>query len=165
MAKGLPRMAIHLVFRQNEHILAIEVTYLLVMKKILLMIILGAGLSLGAFAQPEAAPANHFTIGVLDQLGKLELTQIYADMVNKLNMLLPYVPFNQKGDAVSLSGMGIPDTKDNNGSVKKLDASSGSHSEALNETMNSIIPYADKEDIIKSILFLQGVIERIEAGI
>ena len=59
------------------------------MKKILLTILLGIGLSTAAFAQPEPVPASHFTIGVLDQLGKLELTQIYSDMVNKLNMLLP----------------------------------------------------------------------------
>lgn len=135
------------------------------MKKLFLTIILGIGLSTAVFAQPEAVPASHFTIGVLDQLGKLELTQIYADMVNKLNMLLPYVPFNQKGDAVSLSGMGIPDSKDNNGAIKKLDGSSGTHGEALNETLNQIVPYADKADIIKSILFLQGIIERVEAGI
>lgn len=122
-------------------------------------------MSTAAMAQPVDGPTNHFTIGVLDQMGKLELTRIYVTQCSKISMLLPYIPFNQKGDAVSLSGMGIPDTKDNNGHIKTLDSSGGQHNETMDETLNIIIPYADKEDIIRAILFLQGVVERIEAGL
>jgi hypothetical protein len=135
------------------------------MKLFLAMLALVIGLSTTAMAQPGEGPTTHFTIGVLDQMGKLELTRIYVTQCNKLNMLLPYIPFNQKGDAVSLSGMGIPDTKDNNGFIKTLDSSSGAHNETMDEALNVIIPYADKEDIIRSILFLQGIVERIEAGL
>jgi hypothetical protein len=137
------------------------------MKKVFLMMALFLGVSMGVTAQNDNnfTTDAHHTFGSLDQLGKLELTKIYVDLVHKINMLLPYVPFNQKGDAISLSGMGIPSTKDNNGFIKKLDSSGGSHNEALDETLNNIIPYADKADIIKSILFLQGVIEKIETGI
>ena len=119
------------------------------------------------YAQPsgDGTSGPHHTVGELDKLGKLELTKIYVEQVNKLGMLLPYIPFNQKGDAVSLSGMGIPNSKDNNDYIKVLDASSGDHAERSDQTLSNIIPYADKEDIIKSILFLQGVIERIETGI
>ncbi|HHG83183.1 MAG TPA: hypothetical protein ENJ82_00410 [Bacteroidetes bacterium] len=133
------------------------------MKKAFFLIAIVLGLGLNAAAQNDTSP--HHTLGSLDQYGKLELTAIYVDMVHKINMLIPYVPFNQKGDAVSLAGMGIPSSKDNNGFIKKLDASGGSHNEALDETLRNIIPYADKEDIIKSILFLQNVVEKIEAGI
>jgi hypothetical protein len=146
-------------------ILKVVTTISKTMKSFFITVALVLGLSYGAFAQPNDVTPTHFTIGVLDQLGKLELTQIYVTLVNKLNMLLPYVPFNQKGDAVSLSGMGIPDTKDNNGLIKRLDSSSGAHNEALGEILNNVVPYADKPDIINSILFLQSVIERIEAGI
>ena len=137
------------------------------MKKVFLMMALFLGVSMGVTAQNDNnfTTDAHHTFGSLDQLGKLELTKIYVDLVHKINMLLPYVPFNQKGDAISLSGMGIPSTKDNNGFVKKLDSSGGGHNEVLDETLNNIIPYADKADIIKSILFLQGVIEKIETGI
>lgn len=136
------------------------------MKRILFLILLVVGGVLTAQAQPGGGAADtHYSIGDLDQLGKLDLTSIYVAQVAKLNMLLPYVPFNQKGDAVSLSGMGIPNTKDNNGAVKDLDNNAGNHNEALNDNLSNIIPYADKADIIKSILFLQNVIEKIEAGI
>lgn len=137
------------------------------MKQFLFLLMILTGGALTAVAQPNSSGAagTHYTIGDLDQLGKLDLTQIYVAQVSKLNMLLPYVPFNQKGDAVSLSGMGIPNTKDNNGAIKDLDSNGGQHNEALNENLNNIIPYADKADIIKSILFLQNVIEKIEAGI
>lgn len=136
------------------------------MMRILFFLILLTGISFSAQAQvPGSKGGEHYTVGDLDKLGKLELTRIYVSQVNKLTLLLPYVPFNQKGDAVSLSGMGIPDTKDNNGAIKSLDNSGGGHNEALDETLNNIIPYADKADIIKSILFLQNFIEKIEAGI
>jgi hypothetical protein len=135
------------------------------MKLFLATLALVIGLGTAAMAQPGDGPTTHFTIGVLDQMGKLELTRIYVTQCSKLSMLLPYIPFNQKGDAVSLSGMGIPDTKDNNGFIKKLDTSSGSHNETLDETLNIIVPYADKDDIIKAILFLQSVVERIETGL
>jgi hypothetical protein len=134
------------------------------MKAIIASIALVFGLSFSVMAQGEG-PTTHFTIGVLDQMGKLELARIYVTQCSKLNMLLPYIPFNQKGDAVSLAGMGIPDTKDNNGFIKQLDSSSGTYNETLDQTLNIIIPYADKADIIKSILFLQSTIEHIEAGL
>jgi hypothetical protein len=135
------------------------------MKLFFAFFVLAVGLSTTAMAQPGDGPTTHFTIGVLDQMGKLELTRIYVTQCAKLNMLLPYIPFNQKGDAVSLAGMGIPDTKDNNAFIKKLDTSSGTHNETLDETLNIIIPYSDKDDIIKAILFLQSVVERVETGL
>ena len=134
------------------------------MKALFGTLVLVIGLSFGVKAQGEG-PTTHFTIGVLDQMGKLELSRIYVTQCRKLNMLLPYIPFNQKGDAVSLAGMGIPDTKDNNGFIKQLDSSSGTYNETLDQTLNIIIPYADKADIVKSILFLQSTIEHIEAGL
>lgn len=135
------------------------------MKRILFLLMILTGLGLSANAQTGGVNVEHYTLGDLDKLGKLELSAIYIAQVNKLNLLLPYVPFNQKGDAISLSGMGIPSTKDNNGAIKDLDGSGGSYNEVLDEKLSNIIPYADKEDIIKSILFLQNVIEKIEGGI
>lgn len=138
------------------------------MKKLLILLGFVAFCNLGTYAQFDnnnPKEGNHFTYGDLEELGKLPLTKIYIDQVHRINLLLPYIPFNQKGDAISLANMGIPDTKDNNGAVKTLDGSGGNHNEALDETLNNIIPYADKIDIIKSILFLQDMIEKIETGI
>lgn len=130
-------------------------------------LILLFSLAVPSFAQFDGngENGNHYTIGELSKLGKLELTEIYISEIQKLNLLMPYIPFNQKGEAVSLANMGIPSTKDNNGSVKDLDESGGKHNITQKETLSNIVPYADKEDIIKSILFLQDVIERIEHGI
>jgi hypothetical protein len=75
------------------------------------------------------------------------------------------VPFNQKGEAVSLSNMGIPNTKDNNEDIKRLDTSGGGHNEALDLTLTNILPYADKENIIEGILFLQKMVQHIESGL
>jgi hypothetical protein len=138
------------------------------MKQFLLTLILAACLSVGMQAQSISGDnfrGPHYTLADLDKLNKLELSKIYIEQVTKLNMLLPFIPFNQKGDAVSLSGMGIPNSKDNNDYIKVLDASSGDHSERTSQTLQNIIPYADKSDIINSILFLQSVIERVELGI
>lgn len=118
------------------------------------------------FAQtPNPENDKHYTIGELASMGKLELTTIYIQEVQKLTLLVPYVPFNQKGEAVSLARMGVPNTKDNNDAVKLLDASGGSHNERISEALTNVIPYSDTKDIVRAILFLQDVIERIEAGI
>ena len=138
------------------------------MKKFLFTFSLLLCLGLGVQAQPAGgtvASSEVFTIGDLDKLGKLQLTKIYIDQVQKLNLLIPYVPFNQKGEAVALTNMGIPNTKDNNGYIKKFDVSCSSHNEAVDSTMQNVIPYADKPDIIKAILFIQNVIHVIELGI
>ncbi len=116
-------------------------------------------------AQEGTLEGSHYTYGDLDKLGKLDLTDIYIQQVQKLNLLMPYVPFNQKGEAVSLTNMGIPNTKENNQVIKKLDGSGGTHNEAVDESLASIIPYADKEEVIKAILFVQSTIERLEAGL
>ena len=111
------------------------------------------------------SPNVRYLYGDLDKLGKLDLTVIYVQEIQKLNQLLPYCAFNQKGEATSLTTMGVPGSKDNNGIVKKLDASIAGHNETLLQTMSDIIPYSDKEEIIKAILFIQGIIERLEAGL
>lgn len=116
-------------------------------------------------AQEGTLDGSHYTYGDLDKLGKLELTEIYIKQVQKMNLLMPYIPFNQKGEAVSLTNMGIPNTKENNQVIKKLDGSGGTHNEAMDESLTSIIPYADKEEVIKAILFVQSTIERLEAGL
>ena len=137
------------------------------MKKFLISFFILFAIVCSANAQfdENGGNGNHYTIGELSKLGKLELTEIYVAEIQKLNLLMPYIPFNQKGEAVSLANMGIPSTKDNNGSIKDLDESGGKHNLVQKETLSNIIPYADKEDIIKSILFLQDIIERIEHGI
>ncbi|MCB9230268.1 MAG: hypothetical protein H6581_01275 [Bacteroidia bacterium] len=138
------------------------------MKKILIalsiLLVMGGVVS----AQPAGGTIERseiFTVGDLDKLGKLQLTKIYIDQVQKLNLLIPYVPFNQKGEAVALTNMGIPNTKDNNAFIKKLDVSCSDHNQAIDSTMANVVPYADKPDIIKAILFIQDVIQRIELGI
>ena len=121
--------------------------------------------TLSAQTSGAAAPEVRYQYGDLDKLGKLELTVIYVQQIQKLNQLLPYCAFNQKGEATSLANMGVPGSKDNNGAVKKLDSSIATHNEILLQTMSDIIPYSDKEEIIKAILFLQGIAERIAAGL
>ncbi len=124
-------------------------------------------LSISSFAQVgDAGSSNvtHFTYGDLDKLGKLDLTSIYIAELQKLNQLIPYCAFNQKGEATSLAKMGVPGSKDNNANVKKLDASIASHNESLQLALTDIIPYSDKEEIIKAILYVQGIIERVEVG-
>lgn len=135
------------------------------MKKVLFIFAIFALVGQVSKAQGDPNGAKHYTIGDLAQLGKLELANIYIQEVQKLTLLLPYVPFNQKGEAVSLAKMGVPNTKDNNDAVKLLDASGGSHNERLAEALLNVTPYADTKDIVRGILFLQDMIERIEAGI
>lgn len=137
------------------------------MKQIVIFFLTGIfALTLVSAQTPASGPQNvRYLYGDLDKLGKLDLTVIYVQEIQKLNQLLPYCAFNQKGEATSLANMGVPGSKDNNGIVKKLDASIASHNEMLLQTMSDIIPYSDKDEIIKAVLFVQSIIERLEAGL
>ena len=101
----------------------------------------------------------------LEKLNKLDLTQIYIDQVSKLNMIIPYAAFNQKGEAISLSQMGVPSTKDINTGVSKVEKAIADGNEAMKEQLSIVIPYADKMEIINAILFVQSVIQKMEVGL
>jgi hypothetical protein len=95
----------------------------------------------------------------LDVLGKLELTAIYQERIAIITEVLPYLALHSKPGA-TLSDMSIPQTPANISHLEKEVKNKKEYVSSVNETLVDIIPYADKQNIIWSILFFQDIILR-----
>lgn len=119
------------------------------MKKILITLMLLTGIA--------KAQDSTYTKEQLMATGKLTLTSIYLNQCNQLVTLLPRVIFNEynfKND--------IPT---NRFVIKRrenvMDATK-SFNEYYSENYKDIAPYADKTELVKGILYLQSIIEKLK---
>jgi hypothetical protein len=101
----------------------------------------------------------------LDQMNKLDLTKIYLQQVQALNNILPYASFNIKGQASGVKQIDIPKSKYTSSKRTKVSDRAKNYNETVNENLNEIIPYSDKSEIIKGILFVQEMINRLDQGL
>ncbi|MEY5049597.1 MAG: hypothetical protein RLZZ175_2956 [Bacteroidota bacterium] len=148
------------------------------MKKLLLLTLFASFCGTASYAQKDKeAPLTYvsatakldkyFTEEELMKLGKLELTQIYMSRISALVEILPYIALHPKPGA-TLQEMGIPaDPKTSTGAnnIKHVENSTKNKSAYLGSvkiTLDDIIPYADKVNIVKAILFYEDVIKRTE---
>ncbi len=145
------------------------------MKKLIAMLAFVFGATL-LFAQEEAgAPATDVTYVSatakidkyhnevdLEKLGKLELTELYLERVSVVTEIIPYLALHKNPAGATLADLGIPETKANVSRLEKEVKSKLAYLEAIRATLHDIIPYADKRNIIWSILFLEEVIHKIE---
>lgn len=148
------------------------------MKKLLLLTLFAACFGTASYAQKEKATPltyvsasakleKYYTEEDLMKLGKLELTQIYMSRISALVEILPYIALHPKPGA-TLQEMGIPaDPKTSTGAnnIKHVENSTKNKSAYLSSvkiTLDDIIPYADKVNIVKTILFYEDVIKKTE---
>lgn len=100
----------------------------------------------------------------LKQMTKTTLTEIYLNQVSQLSVNLPCTPFtlfgkdttNYESTSVNIK-LDIPnseylETKRNNTITESIH-----YGDVVRKEFYEIIPYADKQDIINSILYLQKV--------
>jgi hypothetical protein len=95
----------------------------------------------------------------LEAMGKLDLTKIYQERIAIITELVPYLALHSKPGA-TLTEMGIPKTKENMAHLEKEVANKTEYLTSVNQTLTDVIPYADKENIIWSILFFEEMIQR-----
>ncbi|WP_062056431.1 hypothetical protein [Aquimarina longa] len=103
------------------------------------------------------------TIDELEGLKKGELTKLYADRINEIITILPYLALTNEAN-VRMSDIGI---QENSGHLKSLNKQHIATSEALENTktvISEFIPYADTEKIIWGILYFEEIIKKIRIG-
>lgn len=149
------------------------------MKKILLAIAF-LGMATFAFAQKKDknAPAVPLTSNLtyvsadakidkyhteeeLKKLGKIELTTLYLQRVKVLTEILPFLALHTKPGA-TLKEIGIPETDANIKHMEKEVTNKQSYLAAVGETLDDIIPFADKVNIIWSIMLYEDLIKKAE---
>lgn len=107
----------------------------------------------------------HYSATELLAKGKLELTKIFLHQVQSLNNSLPYAAFPLKGQASSIVKLEIPVS---NYTQKKRDCvteKGEKYNETIDKSLYEIIPYSDKNDIIKAILFIQEMVDKLDKGL
>ncbi len=142
------------------------------MKKLLLLVALTAVFSNVALAQKGGKPEPTYVSATakvdkfyseeeLQKLGKLELTQIYMSRIVTLTEVMPYVALHPRPGA-TLTEMGIPSKSEQLDHVEKANKNKLLYLNAVKDTLDDIVPYADKTNIIRSILFFEDVIKKTE---
>ena len=111
------------------------------------------------YVSTNAKIDKYHTEEELKQLGKLELTQIYMERVAVITEIVPYLALHTKPGA-TLKEMGIPETPLNKEHLEKEVKNKGTYLTAVKNTLDDIIPYADKSNIIWSILFTEDFIKK-----
>jgi hypothetical protein len=111
------------------------------------------------YVNADAVLKKTYTKEELELLGKLELTTIYQERIGIITEVLPYLALHSKPGA-TLTDMSIPQTPANISHLEKEVKNKEVYVASVNETLVDIIPYADKQNIIWSILFFQDIILR-----
>lgn len=86
----------------------------------------------------------------LYQMNKVQLSKIYLDEVAKITPSLPVMPFDS-----SLAD--IPKSKYLSAKFKTVAEKINSYNKTLLEQYAEIIPYADKKDLIRAIVYLRSI--------
>jgi hypothetical protein len=144
------------------------------MKKNFVLLLLAITMTEFAFAQKDknavsmtyvnanAKITKYHTEEELKAMGKIELTQLYMARVSVITEIVPYLALHTKPGA-TLKEMGIPETGLNKEHMEKEVKNKATYLAAVQNTLDDIIPYADKGNIIWSILFFEDFIKKAEA--
>lgn len=104
----------------------------------------------------------HYTLGDLEVLDKIELTKIYIAKLNKLSRISPYIPFGEL-EPKTPKELRIPATSINEKAMESYDKTIAAYNQDSDAALSNLIPYADKKDIMDSIMFLQEMIDKIQS--
>ena len=91
----------------------------------------------------------------LSRLSKMKLTNIYLDKLNELAFKAPYSTFSFGSVQDSSSVLDLPTSKYTTRKRDAIQEMSEEYSKVMRERLYELVPYSDKKDIIRGILFLQ----------
>lgn len=111
----------------------------------------------------DASIAKYHTIDELNAMNKGDLILLYKERIRVINSLLPYSALSTKPGA-TLKELGIPISEANAGLIEKEDKTGAAFNSAINNNLDNLIAYADKNEIIWSILFFEDIIKKLSLG-
>lgn len=118
---------------------------------------------------------HHYDWDFLAVLSKVELTNIYMREVLTLTKAIPYCSFTIKSpvtnDTTSVADakapfkiFNIPGTENIKSNRYHISRAAKAYNDALVKYLKDIIPYSEKPDLIKGILYMQDMIDKLDAG-
>lgn len=102
-----------------------------------------------------------YSLGDLEKMDKIELTRIYISKLTRLYRILQYLPF-AKLEPKTPNDLKIPSVPANEKAMSQLEGALRDYIKTTETTLSTIVPYADKKQIIDAILFLQAVTNKVE---
>jgi hypothetical protein len=120
------------------------------MKKILVSLFLC--MASMAYGQTDTVYVNR--VAELNKMGKLSLTKTYVNLVEALMIVAPNIAFAN-------SSQDVPSNRYTRKRWKNINGSSYHHLKNVRENYGDILPFADKQDLIKGILYLEKVLDEM----
>ena len=91
----------------------------------------------------------------LSRLSKMKLTNIYLDKLNELAFKAPYSTFSFGSVQDSSATLDMPTSKYTTRKRDAIQEMSEEYGKVMRERLYELVPYSDKKDIIRGIMFLQ----------
>jgi hypothetical protein len=114
------------------------------MKKPLMIVLLAFGMNASAQQDTQS----------YEQMSKMQLTKIYLEQVQKLALAAPYSSFTMSDTTGVIDMPTSKYLKNKRDAVTKITAN---FNKTINVELYEVIPYADKQQIIEAILFLENI--------
>lgn len=102
---------------------------------------------------------KYYTKDELNKLPKLELINIYKSRLVYLIEILPFISLNPAPGA-TFHDMSIPETEANIAHLEKEAKNKADFISSLSSTLDDVIPYSEKTNIVWSILYFDEMIKK-----
>ena len=96
----------------------------------------------------------------LEKMLKGELLELYNERIEVIVKILPNIAFATK-PGVTMTTLGIPDTKDNRKALEENIEASKTYFESTIEFQQRVLPYSDKSNLISAILFYEETLKSL----
>jgi len=104
------------------------------------------------------------TIDQLENLKKGELITLYQDRIKEIITVLPFLSLtNEPG--VRLEDVGIKEDSNHVKSLKKTTEATQEAVDIANVAIEELVPYADTEKIVLTILYFEEIIKKMRIGV
>jgi len=106
--------------------------------------------------------AQQYDAESLTTMNKLELSKIYLDKLNQVEKLLPMMAFTiiVADEPTTYDGViEIPNTKQNKTALDRVTIENSNNADVNRDNLKVLIPYADKDKIIESVLRFEMIID------
>jgi len=91
-------------------------------------------------------------------LSKNELVELCIERVGVLTKIMPYVSLATKS-GVTMTEFGIPNNSEYRKVFESQEESINNYLESTNSFQRKILPYSDKDDLIKAVLFYESILK------
>ncbi len=114
--------------------------------------------------KPKNKVHRFYALKELKAMNKGELTSIYLRRTQELVNILPFMAMSSNG-SLDFKTFGIRKQNENSQVLETYKRSAEQYNEQIQNMVIDFIPYADTNDIVKSIVYMENIIEKIRLGI